>query len=398
MPSSPGPVRAGSPTLPAPRGDLSAALFRHWRAGGARALPPVADLDRTLAAVVDPLTDDDLHLALWAAYELHHHGFAGLADDLEWDGPTLAFRAALERTFEAALRAEIPAGDLDRDPREALVAVAARGGPPLAATVARSATRDQLREIAVHRSAYQLKEADPHTWVIPRLRGPARSALIEIQADEYGGGVPGAAHAELFALAMAELDLCADFGHYVDRLPGVTLATDNLIDLFGLHRRLRGAVVGHLALFEMCSVAPMSRYLAAATRLGGLPATERFYRVHVEVDDHHAQLALDELVGRLAHDEPDLAPDIVFGAEALARVEARFAAHVLHAWSRGRSSLRQPGEPPRPGPRQPGQKRDALDQPGVGPASRMRSRRVGSDRLRAADPTPLRTTVPVPTS
>ena len=27
------------------------------------------------------------------------------------------------------------------------------------------------REIAVHRSGYQLKEADPHTWAIPRLNG-----------------------------------------------------------------------------------------------------------------------------------------------------------------------------------------------------------------------------------
>ena len=269
-----------------------------------------------------------------------HHGFAGVDDALEWDGPTLAFRAVLEQVFEDALRAEIPAGTLGRDPREALLAVADRGGPPLAATVEAVGTLQHLREIAIHRSAYQLKEADPHTWVIPRLRGPARSALIEIQADEYGGGVPGAAHAELFAAAMGELGLCADFGHYVDRLPGVTLATDNLIDLFGLHRRLRGAVVGHLALFEMCSVTPMSRYLAAARRIGGLPATERFYRVHVEVDDHHAHLALHDLVGTLMRDEPELGPDIVFGAEALARVEARLASHVLDAWERGRSSLR----------------------------------------------------------
>jgi hypothetical protein len=327
-------------------------------------------------AGLDALVDDDLHLALWSAYELHHHGFEGLSDDLEWDGPTLAFRAELERAFETALRAEIPAGALGQGARDGLLAVAERGGPPLAATVARSGTLDQLREIAVHRSAYQLKEADPHTWVIPRLRGPARSALIEIQADEYGGGRPGAAHAELFAAALTELGLDPSFGRHLDRLPGVTLATDNLIELFGLHRRLRGAVVGHLALFEMCSVVPMSRYLTAARRLGGLPATERFYRVHVEVDEHHARLALHDLVGRLAHDEPALAPDIVFGAEALARVEARFAGHVLDSWTGGRSSLRRPLPP---APRTP-------TVPGPAPVVRRRSR----------SPILLRTPLPVP--
>ena len=133
-------------------------------------------------------------------------------------------------------------------------------------------------EFAIHRSAYQLKEADPHTFAIPRLGGPGRSAMIEIQADEYGGGRPGEAHAELFAAAMTDLGLDATFGHYVDRLPGSTLATDNLVSLFALQRRLRGALIGHLALFEMCSVTPMSRYLAAARRIGEAPNLERVLR------------------------------------------------------------------------------------------------------------------------
>ncbi len=42
----------------------------------------------------------------------------------------------------------------------------------------------------------------------------------------------------------------------------------------------------------------------------------------------------------LARQEPDLAPDIVFGARALAAVEARFAGHLLDSWDRGATSLR----------------------------------------------------------
>src|SRR5205807_8709536 len=134
---------------------------------------------------------------------------------------------------------------------------------------------------------YQLKEADPHTWAIPRLMGGPKSAMVEIQADEYGGGQPGQSHAELFADTMAGLGLDATYGSYLDLLPGTTLATVNLISLFGLHRRWRGALVGHLAVFEMTSVVPMSRYSAALRRLGVDHSARLFYDVHVEADAVH---------------------------------------------------------------------------------------------------------------
>ena len=296
--------------------------------------------------VADPLTDDDLHLALWCCYALHYRGFDGLADELEWDPVTLAFRGELERCFEAALRVEHASDPQPTDVRTALLSLADRGGPPMASFVGERGTLPHLREVAIHRSAYQLKEADPHTWAIPRLHGPARSAMIEIQADEYGQGVPGRAHAEIFARAMEELGLDATFGAYVGELPGTTLATDNLVSLFGLHRRLRGALVGHLALFEMCSVLPMSTYRKAAVRLGPLPALQEFYDVHVEADEHHGRIALDEMVAGLLVTEPELADDVVFGAAALGRVEARFAAAVLQAWNAGRSSLDERGRMP----------------------------------------------------
>jgi hypothetical protein len=169
--------------------------------------------------------------------------------------------------------------------------------------------------------------------------------MIEIQADEYGGGVPGQAHAELFASAMRQLGLVADFGYYVGQLPGTTLATDNLVELFGLHRRLRGALVGHLALFETTSVEPMSRYRQAARRLGDVPALERFYEVHVEADVHHAELALEQMVAATVHAEPHLAADVIFGAAALSRVEARFAQALLAAWDADSSAWPRAGHP-----------------------------------------------------
>ena len=92
--------RSVSPTLPPARGPLSAAVINHLAQN--RGLP---DPDRLLICVLETLTDDDLHLALWCCYEMHHHGFEGVDDALEWDPELLAFRHRMERAFEAALRA-----------------------------------------------------------------------------------------------------------------------------------------------------------------------------------------------------------------------------------------------------------------------------------------------------
>jgi hypothetical protein len=321
--------------LPAVRGAITHKLFGSWLDGA----PPVVPQGLT-ASVTDPRTDDDLHLALWACYQLHYGGFQELDDALEWDPSTLAVRAELERCFEGALRDEHVDSAGPADAILALETIATWPGPPLARMVEEHGERWQLEEFAIHRSAYQLKEADAHTWAIPRLKGPGRSAMVRIQADEYGVGGVGDAHAELFAAAMEDLDLDPAVGRYIDRLPGVTLATDNLVSMFGLHRRLRGALVGHLALFEMCSSRPMARYLAAAERLGGMPALEQFYRVHVEADVEHADIALNQMVRPLVDAEPMLAAQVRFGAGALHRVEARLARHLLDAWGDGRSSLR----------------------------------------------------------
>ena len=321
------------PALPAPRGPLSAHVLGVFSGAPAGPPPPIAD---------DPLAGDDLHLALYCCYELHYRGFDGVDPDLEWDPALLGFRAGLERAFEAALRAEVDPGE----PLPAGVAgvwlwrfVDSLTGPSLSGYMAAEGTLDELREFAVHRSAYQLKEADPHTFAIPRVWGGAKSALVEIQADEYGGGRAGASHAELFATTMRALGLDDGYGAYLDVLPGVTLATCNLVSMLALHRRLRGALIGHLAVFEMTSVNPMARYATALRRLGLGDEAAHFYDVHVSADAHHQELAAGPMAGGLMLTEPDLAHDLQFGARALVAVEGRFAAHLLRSWQHRRSSL-----------------------------------------------------------
>jgi hypothetical protein len=331
--------------LPAPRGPLTERLFTmlRQRPGTPLAGHPCEQLDGT----VDPLADEDLQLALYVSYELHYTGIVGVDSSWEWDPGQLAFRAALEARFEQAVRelvgpVEAPAPEQVGATLQTLVA--ADDGPPLSRWIERRAELEQVHEFLMHRSAYQLKEADPHSWAIPRLDGPPKAALIEVQADEYGGGDADRVHAALFAKAMAAAGLDPTYGAYLERLPAITLATVNLMSMCGIHRRLRGAIVGHLAAFEMTSSLPNRRYGNALRRLGLGPDATDFFDEHVEADAVHENIAAWDLAGGLAAQEPRLAGEIVFGARALLALEARWAAHLLDAWKQGRSSLRTPAD------------------------------------------------------
>jgi hypothetical protein len=166
--------------------------------------------------------------------------------------------------------------------------------------------------------------------------------MVEIQADEYGGGDPDRVHAALFAKAMDGLGLDSRYGAYLDRIPGFTLATVNLMSLLGLHRRWLGAIVGHLALFEMTSSVPNRRYASGLRRLGFDRATTDFFDEHVTADAVHESIAAVDLAGGLVRQDPALAADVIWGARALVELEGRFARRLLEAWEEGRSSLLQP--------------------------------------------------------
>ena len=324
--------------LPAPRGHTTEALLRALRAAP-HELPPIPPPDEP--------GDEDLQLALYLCYELHYRGLPGVDERWEWSPSLLALRQALEERFEAAMREAVgPVGPAP-DPEEMDVALraieATDDGPSLSRYVEREATREQVLEFLAHRSAYQLKEADPHSWAIPRLSGPPKAALVEIQADEYGGGRAERMHARLYGDTMAAVGLDPRYGAYADHLPAATLATVNLMSLCGLHRRLRGAIVGHLALFEMTSSIPNRRYAAGLRRLGlDDPAVTGFFDEHVEADAVHEAVAAVDLAGGLARQEPELVADILWGARALVTVEGRWARALLTAWEAGRSSLRHP--------------------------------------------------------
>jgi hypothetical protein len=301
----------------------------------------VADL---AAQVEEPLADDDLQLALYLCFEQHYRSFPGVDPAWEWHPVAIAARRVLEERFMGAL-AEAVAPSSPVDPEGAgdlLFAIEAEDeGPSLSRHIEIEAEIEEIREFVVHRSLYQLKEADPHSWAIPRLRGAAKAALLEIQADEYGGGRAERMHSTLFAKTMRALGLDDHENAYLELIPGTTLATVNLMSALGLTRARRGAIVGHLAMFEMTSAQPNRRYANALRRLGLDREATDFYDEHVEADAVHENIAAYDLAGGLARQEPELAADIVFGARALLFLEDRFARHLLESWARDESSLRR---------------------------------------------------------
>jgi hypothetical protein len=322
--------------LPPPRGPLSERLLVEL------ARPPHALSPPSIAGDLDVLGDEDLQLSLYLCYELHYRGLAGVDERWEWDPSLLALRAVLEEVFEEALLAAVPLQEemvLSADLDLALRAISEEDGPSLSSYIRGRASLEQVREFMIHRSAYQLKEADPHSWAIPRLAGAPKAALIEIQLDEYGRGRPDWMHAELFAKSMRAVGLDPTYGAYLDQIPGVTLATVNLMSLFGLHRRWRGAIVGHLALFEMTSSIPNRRYAEGLRRLGFDGEATLFFDEHVTADAVHENIAAVDLAGGLAAQDPTLVPDILWGARTLSHLDRRWITHVLGAWEREESSL-----------------------------------------------------------
>jgi hypothetical protein len=311
----------------------------------------LADFDATLTRLAaespDLLRDEDLQLTLFILYGLHYGDVVDADDDWEWHPATNSARLVLEREFERALRAVVPMPELPVPESEAVAAAlfaltAEDSGPSLSRFVASRATREQLTEFLVQRSIYTLKEADPHSWAIPRLGGRAKAAMVEIQSDEYGAGRPERMHAAIFAGTMRGLGLDDRYGAYIDQVPAITLASMNMMSMFGLNRRLRGAISGHLAAFEMTSSIPNGLYARGFRRNGFGDDVTWYFDEHVEADAVHEQIAGRDLAGGLAEAEPRLLSDIVFGASACLFIDGLAGQHMLDAWSAGRSSLRQP--------------------------------------------------------
>jgi hypothetical protein len=294
----------------------------------------------------EPDDAEDAQITLWVLQQLSYRRIDGIDPRWEEDPSFLRVRHDLERQMELELReaVHLPLWDPEDVPDALTDLIADAEGPSLSRWMLDHGELDHLREFVVHRAAYQLQEADPHSFAIPRLEAsPCKTALLQLQLDEYGGHEPTEAHALLFGRTMEALELAPEVD--LDRLPAVTLATNTLLNWLGRSRRLVAACLGHLAVFELTSVEPMARYAAAVRKL--VPgeqgtAAARFYDVHVAADGLHGTIATDRLISGFVADHPDEAQDVLFGAASLLHVERRFAEHLMDRWAVNQTSLREP--------------------------------------------------------
>jgi pyrroloquinoline quinone (PQQ) biosynthesis protein C len=319
--------------LPQERGPISRhviqALADEWDGALSLALGPG-----------DVTGDEDVQLALWMIYELHYRGFEGVPDDREWDVELLSVRRSIERRFESELRsatrerlrAVADEGDIAA---QLLDLVAADDGPPLASFLHRRASREQLLDYLRERSVQQLKESDPQSFVLPRLDGGAKAALAELQYDEYGGGRPERLHATMYGDALEAAGLDRTYGAYVDEVSALSLACTNVMTMFGLNRRLRGAAMGHLAAFEASSSVPSRKIAGGIERLGMPAAVSAYFHEHVEADAVHEHVASSDICGALVTAEPTLRDDVFFGAATSLHLDALSGAELLHRWTTG---------------------------------------------------------------
>ncbi|RDI32176.1 iron-containing redox enzyme family protein [Lentzea flaviverrucosa] len=316
--------------LPSPRGPLSEQVVATLKGD-----PDGRAIDFSDA---DPY-GEDLTIALHTLYELHYGGFDGVHPAWEWDPELLRLRARIENVFLERLRSDVDGGeDLDATLGDLLVEHVPGSG--VSHHLRDDGTWDQMCEYFAHRSVYHHKEADPHAWVIPRLRGRAKAALVAVEFDEFGGGRADRMHSRLYADLLDGAGMSSDYLHYLDDVPAPAIAIVNMMSLFGLHRSLRGALVGHFAAAEITTAPSARRMTQALERLGADPRCVEFFTEHIEADAVHEQIMRNDVIGSLLEQEPSLRADVVFGVQATELLESRLAAHLLSSWDSGESSLR----------------------------------------------------------
>lgn len=316
------------PRLPRPRGPLTDELFGALGSG--------ASDFRSVLTTAPTAVGADAALALWVLHELHYRGFAGVDDRLEWHPTLLEVRGLLEGDLERRLRqrwGQPPQGLTFVE--DVFEWIDGQDGLSLARHVHRDADRDQVVDLLRVRSLYHLKESDPVSWLVPRLGVPAKAALMELQFDEYGNGDPNRLHHHLFAAGMEASGLEPSYDAHVDVAPLEVLEQNNALSLFGLHRRLRGAALGHLAAFEATSSLPSRRMAEGLRRLEFPEELVAYYDEHVEADAVHEQLAVRTIAAALLAEEPETEADLWFGAFTCLDLEDRFARAMFSRWGVG---------------------------------------------------------------
>ena len=308
--------------LPNARGPLTEELFGALRAG-------LGDFHTALAET-PAATGEDAALALWVLYELHYRGFDEVDDDFEWDPELLRLRACWSATSRHGCARGSPPPD-GADVRRRLLRLDRRAGRPLARPP-RAPRRDpeQVLELLRIRSIYHLKESDPVAWVVPRLGVRAKAALMELQYDEYGAGDPNRLHHHLFARGHGGQRARADVrrAHRRGAVRGRSSRTTRCrFRAAPPAPRRRARPPRGVRGDQLAAVAPDGRraWSGSASPRRWSPTTPSTSRPTPSTSSSRSARS----AAALLEDEPELEPDVWFGAFTCLDLEDRFARPML---------------------------------------------------------------------
>ncbi len=303
-------ITPGGTPLPQARGALSASILDFLTGRTARIHSP-----RSPHATAGGVDDDDFQLAFWLLNVTQSASFDGVDDrrptSLRAQTTRWYLAQAMEDELRRQLRPVAPVGT-EAELRDHLTRTRCR---PQLGTEGRPAAL--IRAFAA-KAPYLAWEADPHTLALAHVEQPLKQPLGEIQAGEYGVGFDRT-HAQIYRECLEVLGVRLQDA--LDHAPAAGFALANLAWLFGSDRRLRGAAVGQLCLFETDSVAPCRAAVDAWERAGLPRRGRRWYEVHVMADDEHADVIEDRLLPLLCRETPWLIEDAAFGMTATAYVE-----------------------------------------------------------------------------
>ena len=259
-------------------------------------------------------------------------------------------RRRLERDLEARLRARYRPPEPDRALRGRALRLRRRPRRAVARgrTCSGTPTAEQVLDLLRLRSVYHLKEADPTAWVVPRLPVGAEGGADGAAVRRVRRRRPEpAARPPLRPRAWTPPGCAPEYGAYVDEAPLEILEQNNAMSLFGLHRRLRGAALGHLAAFEATSSLPSRRMAQGLERLGFADGARRLlHRARRGRRRARAARRPRPSAARCVEDEPALADDVFFGAFTCLDLEDRVARRLLDRVGRAHERRRRRSSTP----------------------------------------------------
>jgi hypothetical protein len=158
-----------------------------------------------------------------------------------------------------------------------------------------------------------LVEASRMSRILGGASNSIQATLIRVLLEEYGSGQLKRKHSTFFAKMMAELNLNTEPEFYFDIVPWQALASINHNFLLTECKRYYLRYNGGLTYFEIAGPSIYEDYRLAAERLGLSETAMGYWKLHIQEDERHGRMMLEDVALPLADLYPEDAWQIILG-------------------------------------------------------------------------------------